>query len=353
MSHPILTHHIVGPPLGISAYSYKLQPRRVRAILKSQCSTMSSVWTILRTFLASPGDLREERQAVRDAVDEFNDSWADELGYQIELLGWEDTTAGFGRPQHLINRDGERCDLFIGMIWKKWGTQPNHDGTFSSGFHEEFERSKDRRKHGDSPEICLSFKKIPDDFTLDPGENLKRVLDCKKTIVEGKQFLFQNFSTVQDMALLARKCITEYVIQVKKKAAWHAPDEVRAERAKSEPEETAGQNKDRKSSPLSDKSFGFLEDLVGKISQKRAMDDISASDVARLRLLANSIAKPGNEAMASGVHDVNILFRLAPTGWSWVKERPVASRGWASSTSVTKTYRSGAGISTCRMIELR
>ena len=48
---------------------------------------MSSTRKILRAFLASPGDLQEERKAVDGVITEFNKSWADALGYQIELLG--------------------------------------------------------------------------------------------------------------------------------------------------------------------------------------------------------------------------------------------------------------------------
>ena len=55
----------------------------------------------LRTFLASPGDLQKEREAIRAVIEDFNLSLADEFGYQIELRGWEDTVARFGRPQHL------------------------------------------------------------------------------------------------------------------------------------------------------------------------------------------------------------------------------------------------------------
>ena len=58
---------------------------------------MPSTRKILCTFLASPGDLQEERKAIRDVVAEFNESWADNLGYQIELLGWEDTVVREGR----------------------------------------------------------------------------------------------------------------------------------------------------------------------------------------------------------------------------------------------------------------
>ena len=86
---------------------YSSQPRS---------SNMPSTRRVLHAFLASPGDLEEERKAIRDVVDEFNRLWADELGYQVDLVGWEETVAGYGRPQHLINQDVDRCDLFIGMI---------------------------------------------------------------------------------------------------------------------------------------------------------------------------------------------------------------------------------------------
>ena len=83
---------------------------------------MPTTRKVLRIFLASPGDLEEERIAIRDIVLEINESWANPLGYHIDLVAWEETVAGYGRPQHLINKDLDQCDLFIGMIWKRWGT---------------------------------------------------------------------------------------------------------------------------------------------------------------------------------------------------------------------------------------
>ena len=60
------------------------------------------------------------------------------IDWSIDLLGWEDTLPGYGRPQALINRDVEQCNLFIGLLWRTWGTPPALDSTFSSGFEEEF-----------------------------------------------------------------------------------------------------------------------------------------------------------------------------------------------------------------------
>jgi len=269
---------------------------------------MHSTRKIIRAFLASPGDLQEERKAIRGVVDEFNESWANELGYQIELVGWEETVAGYGRPQHLINQDLDRCDLFLGMIWKRWGTPPDHAGGFSSGFQEEFERSMVRREETGSPEIALFFKEIPEDFMLDPGDDLKKVLDFREKIIACKKVLFQRFSIAREMETLARKCITSYVNQARAKDESSEPSQLQAKRSQSDSGKSRRDNKQRESSQESVEGFEFLKSLLERFNQQDSLDALSASEVARFRLLANSISRPGNEEMNLGVHDINILF---------------------------------------------
>lgn len=269
---------------------------------------MPSTRKILYTFLASPGDLQDEREAIRDVVDEFNESLADELGYHIELLGWENTVPGFGRPQELINQDVDRCDLFIGLIYKRWGTPPDKEGKFSSGFHEEFELSMARRKNSKSPEVALFFKDIPEEFMKDPGDDLKRILEFKESIITEKKMLFKEFSTTRDIEKLVRKRVTAHVLRVKAADADSEPKEVRAKPTDSKPEEETGEKKNLESSPFSAEGFSFLKSFVDRIGRQDAMADLRASEVARFRLLAHSISKPGNEAVAMGVHDINILF---------------------------------------------
>ena len=275
---------------------------------------MSSIRKVLRVFLASPGDLQDEREAVHDAVVEINDLWADMWGYQIELMGWEDTVPGYGRPQEIINQEVDRCDLFIGMIWKRWGTPPDRDGRFTSGFHEEFERSMARREQSESPEISLFFKQISNELMTDPGEDLKRVLKFREKIIAEKKILYQEFSTQQDLERLGRKCITAYVNRVRATDESSEPNEARVKRAESESEKTGGERGSPESSPLSAEGFAFLESFVDKIGQEEAMEVVSASDVARFRLLANSISQPGNEDMDLGAHDINILFSARAEG---------------------------------------
>ncbi len=109
--------------------------------------------TVIKVFLASPGDLADERRRAKDVADEVNRTVGRTWGIAIELLGWEDTLPGAGRPQELINRDVDSCDLFIGILWRRWG-QPT--GEYSSGFEEEFERARARRQTTVKPGTVVS-----------------------------------------------------------------------------------------------------------------------------------------------------------------------------------------------------
>ncbi len=90
-------------------------------------------------FLASPSDLQVERKRAKQAVEFVNSASGRALDWHINLLGWEDTLPGVGRPQHLINEEVDRCHLFVGMLWQRWG-EPPAAGGYTSGFEEEFKR---------------------------------------------------------------------------------------------------------------------------------------------------------------------------------------------------------------------
>jgi len=142
---------------------------------------------ILKVFIGSPSDLLKERVEARAVVDRLNRHLAKNLGLYVELRGWEDTLPGYSRPQDRINQDIRDSGLFIGAIWRRWGTPT---GEYSSGFEEEFELAKEQRKKGQLEDIWLFFKKVPDDLLGDPGEQLHKVLDFRETVNDqGEVFL--------------------------------------------------------------------------------------------------------------------------------------------------------------------
>src|ERR1019366_3148790 len=123
-------------------------------------------------FIASPNDLAAERGRAFEVVNEINQT-IKRVDWTIDLLGWEDAVPGAGRPQALINRDVARGDLFIGLLWRRWGSPPAHDSTYSSGFEEEFSIAKDRRDRTGSPEIWMFFKSVEAAQLVDAGTQLQ------------------------------------------------------------------------------------------------------------------------------------------------------------------------------------
>jgi hypothetical protein len=90
-----------------------------------------------RVFIASPSDLVEERQAVTEAVNDWNAQHAVAESVILLPVKWETHArpqAGV-RPQEAINRQLLReCDILVGMFWSKIGTST---GIAESGTAEE------------------------------------------------------------------------------------------------------------------------------------------------------------------------------------------------------------------------
>ena len=82
----------------------------------------------IRVFVASPGDVQRERDSLLGVINELNralDSLAPRAGLRLELARWEtDAYPEMGRPQAVINRQIAPYDIFIGILWKRFGTPP-------------------------------------------------------------------------------------------------------------------------------------------------------------------------------------------------------------------------------------
>lgn len=268
---------------------------------------MADIIKLIRVFLASPGDLQEERRLANEAIDELNKGIAPHLGYRVELKGWEDTLPGSGRPQAIINRELDICELFIGIMWKRWGTPPDTEGPYSSGFEEEFERSIERFKKTRQPEMAMYFKKIPPEFLVDPGKDLQKVLEFRDRIISKKQILFETFSDQNEFQQCLRLKVSDYLI----KLSQITLDNIEAEQTKSktpEKDQNTSQDNSCVKSPFSAEGHAFLKGLLEKTQVESDTENITALDVARFRLLSNTINKSGNNNPYLGVHDANILF---------------------------------------------
>jgi len=79
----------------------------------------------IKVMIASPSDVANERQIVRDVVREWNVVHSEDKGIVLMPVGWEThAQPGMGaRPQALINKDVlAGCDLLVAVFWTRVGT---------------------------------------------------------------------------------------------------------------------------------------------------------------------------------------------------------------------------------------
>ena len=167
----------------------------------------------LNIFLASPGDLGDERKIAREVVEELNNSIGRPLGWRIELYGWEDSPIGIVRPQSQINEEVNQCDLFVGVLWERWG-QPPGESEFESGFEEELELAKARWTRDSRPEIWLFLKDIDPKLLKDPGDQTKLVLAFREKTTAEKRLFYKEFRNTDEWTSEFRKRLSYYLVNL-------------------------------------------------------------------------------------------------------------------------------------------
>ncbi|MBB3014030.1 DUF4062 domain-containing protein [Cupriavidus alkaliphilus] len=100
---------------------------------------MSYQATVYKVMIASPSDVKEERQIVREEIANWNAAHSEARGIVLLPVSWEANAAPSSgdRPQGIINkRILAGADLLVGVFWTRLGTST---GKFPSGTVEEIE----------------------------------------------------------------------------------------------------------------------------------------------------------------------------------------------------------------------
>ncbi|EHK4785645.1 hypothetical protein [Vibrio parahaemolyticus] len=159
---------------------------------------------VLSVFVASPSDVKQERNLLESIINELNKTWSKTLNLRLELLRWEtDCYPAFGDySQGVINDQiGDEYDIFIGLFWGRFGTPTI---AAESGTKEEFDRAYARYKaNPESIDIMLYFKDHPiAPSALDP-EQLAQIANLKRELGE-KSGLYWPFEHERDFEPLIR-----------------------------------------------------------------------------------------------------------------------------------------------------
>ncbi len=141
---------------------------------------------IFRVFVASPGDVAQEREIAFGVIDDFNETWGKSVTSQIhlELLSWEGVPPTPGKSQEVINHwiPVESSDIFIAIMWKRFGmppeiNRPQDNKPYLSGTQVEIETAYESWKTSGYPHFMLYWKQddLSIDMTSDEVEQLKIV----------------------------------------------------------------------------------------------------------------------------------------------------------------------------------
>ena len=170
-----------------------------------------------RVFIASPGGLETERQTFRDAVQEYNEVDAVQRGLLFIPVGWETALGGLGNPQTFINEDVRHADYFVLVLGDRWGSPPEKpgEGKYTSGTEAEYRLATECVESSDYPlrQIVVFFKAVDPARMSDPGDQLRKVLEFRRSLETEKTLFFHTFDEIDSFKKRLRRYLAEWVRQ--------------------------------------------------------------------------------------------------------------------------------------------
>ena len=156
---------------------------------------MASVKRKINVFLASPGDLSNERECFRQTIRELNAGFGDRANVQFIPKGWEDCLSNYGRrSQSVINELIDECEIFILAMHKRWGQEAIDAYPSDSYTEEEFQRAQVIYDSNKTPRIFVFFKNIELSLLSNPDPQLDKVLTFRKHLEETKKVIYRYFN---------------------------------------------------------------------------------------------------------------------------------------------------------------
>jgi len=178
---------------------------------------------VLTIFLASPGDVQDERSRMAEVVTDWNRAWSRDLGLRLELLRWEDDAypdIGDDAQAVINSQIPSDWDLFVGIMWSRFGTPTSRSG---SGTEEEFERGLDRHKTDpENVRLLFYFKEAPVAPSKIDTDQLKRVQTFKAS-AKSRGLLTWEFSDTDQFEKLISLHITKHVQDWRKQRDFDQP----------------------------------------------------------------------------------------------------------------------------------
>jgi hypothetical protein len=241
---------------------------------------MPSDVKLYRVLIASPSDVAEERQIIREEVERWNSLHSESTKIVLQATGWEtDSTPDLAeRGQAIINRQlVDTCDFLIGVFWTRLGT-PTPEA--ESGTVEEIERCINEGKR------CIVYfsdkKQQPSQLDQNQYQQLKKYREALQ-----KKGLVRNFKTSDEFQKLVFNHITSAIQDITKAAL----EQLAIEKTAKNVEQALNLHpSEYKVSAVSELSFGTLLDAQLSVKEIlksqfgiQELEDIKDKEIANIK----------------------------------------------------------------------
>lgn len=171
-----------------------------------------------RILVSSPSDVLDERESMDIVITELNHTYGSRTNVILELVKWETHSAPAASEtdvQDLIDKDlGSDYDLFIGILWKKFGTPTTKYG---SGTEQEFRNAHLRFKQDPKSLQILFYFKTSAPFSLSDIDPLQlEKVNMFKSELGNKGVYYWDYNTNEELQRFLRFHIPKRIDELRK-----------------------------------------------------------------------------------------------------------------------------------------
>ena len=166
---------------------------------------------VFSVLLACPADVQDEAELVHEAVEEVNRGVGALQGVRLEVVDWQ-THASPGiasDAQNVINRQLPDYDIFLGVMWARFGTATPRAG---SGTEEEFDRALVRYKEDpNGMKILFYFKQAPLPLDAIDLAQLQKVREFRERL-KHEGVLYREFGSSEEFSRQLRQHLGQQLV---------------------------------------------------------------------------------------------------------------------------------------------
>lgn len=167
-----------------------------------------------KVFFSAPSDVIKERKIVEEVAKELNVTLSVILGVHIEVIGFgfsSHSSASGEDAQGILNKQfGEDYDIYIGVLWKKFGTPTPRD---VSGTMEEFNDAYSRFKKNElAMRMAFYFNTKIENLNKVNTDDLIKINDFKKKLQTNVySVVYEEYNSYKDFERLFRCNISIFI----------------------------------------------------------------------------------------------------------------------------------------------